>query len=229
MSLRIIGILLISSALLTGCQSTPEISGELPAPEPITNSPKSEQVPPTSTNRTSQPSGEPAQSNAVDYLSGQVTTMQEQIIQIKADTADLKQLNQLILSRLQLMGTNFTTNAANNTEGQSAEALSSVDIAQLSQQLQQLQETSDSAFKLVSGYTAKGQWVLIRYNRFTGESWLADQGNWNSINENEVISPSVFEIQLLRADKDIKGFATARIDQRSGQVWWLSENSWLKY
>ncbi len=225
MSLRIVGILLMSSVLLTGCQSTPEISGELPAPEPITNSPKSEQVTPTSTS----PSGEPAQSNAVDYLSGQVTTMQEQIIQIKADTADLKQLNQLILSRLQLMGANFTSNAANNTEVQSAEALSSVDIAQLSQQLQQLQETSDSAFKLVSGYTAKGQWVLIRYNRFTGESWLADQGSWNPINENEVISPSVFEIQLLRADKDIKGFATARIDQRSGQVWWLSENSWLKY
>jgi hypothetical protein len=168
----------------------------------------------------------------VAYLSGQLSTMQEQVIQIKADTAELKQTAQVLLARMQMLSSVTATATAQQPSDKpltDVPAIDSDSLDQLTAQLNNFLKRTNTNYKLVSGYTANGIWVLIRYDRFTGESWLADQGRWNLITESEEVAPSVFDIQLLRADKDIKGYVAARIDQASGQSWWLKEDVWLMF
>ncbi|WP_372738049.1 hypothetical protein [Neptunomonas sp.] len=173
----------------------------------------------------------PARTDNIEYLSGQLSTMQEQIIQIKADTFELKQTSQILLARLQMLanksGDSVATGAEAGTAG--ASASEKPDLDQLTARLNTLLKRSDAQYQLASGYTAKGEWVLIRYDQITGESWLADQGRWNLLNESEEVMPSMFSIQLLRADKDVKGYVVARIDQISGQSWWLKQDTWLMF
>lgn len=218
--------------LISGCQTTALVPDSDGAAAPSKSEASTQQTTasdPVAQNTPVAP--RPARTDNVEYLSGQLSTMQEQVIQIKADTFELKQTSQILLARLQMLA-NKPGQAATTVEepvSDSESALKSPDLDQLTARLNTLLKRSDAQYQLASGYTAKGQWVLIRYDRLTGESWLADQGRWNSLNEAEAVTPSVFSIQLLRADKDIKGYVVARIDQITGQSWWLNEDTWLMF
>jgi hypothetical protein len=47
--------------------------------------------------------------------------------------------------------------------------------------------------------------------------------------ESDDLSPSLYEVQILRAEKDIKGYVAARVDKKNGQTWWLKQDTWLKF
>lgn len=203
---------------LLGCQSTPEVTQEAAA-APSPSQPQQEQTA-TANDIAQHPS---ARTNGdYAYLSGQLTTLQEQVIQIRANTAELKKNLQVVLARMQ-MPTGQSIPVAQNSAATGPDP----QLDRLNQQINSLLEQTEGSFALASGYTAKGQWVLIRYDRYTGETWLADKGSWIALQEQDVIQPSLFSIQIRRADKDIKGYVAARVDQRSGETWWLKQNRWL--
>ncbi|SFG95173.1 hypothetical protein [Neptunomonas qingdaonensis] len=222
--------------LISGCQTASVVPASSGATEPSTGpsdagasaqqtaapEPVKQQVP---------VAAKPARTDNIEYLSGQLSTMQEQIIQIKADTFELKQTSQILLARLQMLANKSGESVATGEEAGTgvASTTEKPDLDQLTARLNTLLKRSDAQYQLASGYTAKGEWVLIRYDRLTGESWLADQGRWNLLNESEEVIPSVFSIQLLRADKDVKGYVVARIDQITGQSWWLKQDTWLMF
>jgi hypothetical protein len=212
--------------ILAGCQSASVV------PEPTTIDAPSSSNEPGSTASSPEPSITPLEttrSDNIEYLSGQLLTMQEQVIQIKADTAELRKTTQILLARAQMQSTQSVNNPPANNGVSLNSTQETPDLEQLTENLNSLIKHTDTPYQLVSGYTAKEQWILIRYDRFTGESWLADNGRWNLLNESEEVLPSVFTIQLLRADKDVKGYVAARIDQATGQFWWLKQDTWLMF
>lgn len=221
------------SLLISGCQTTalvPDLDGAAEPSEAEVSAQQTTAPDPIAQNTPVAP--RPARTDNIEYLSGQLSTMQEQIIQIKADTFELKQTSQVLLARLQMLA-NTSGQAVATAEESAADnnvpMAEKPDLDQLTARLNTLLKRSDAQYQLASGYTAQGEWVLIRYDRLSGESWLADQGRWNLLQESEKVLPSVFSIQLLRADKDVKGYVVARIDQISGQSWWLNEDTWLMF
>ncbi|MDO6455379.1 hypothetical protein Q4583_17310 [Neptunomonas phycophila] len=218
--------------LLAGCETVPMQDGQ-PSVEPASEDAQTNSPATSADKRSDPPQREPAVSGGdqINYLSGQLLTLQEQVIQIKADTAELRRNAQILLARLEMLNnqtvpSNGASNAASANVGPS---LSPQNVEQLTAQLNNLLAQTQSSYELVSGYTAKGQWVLIRYDRFSGETWLADQNRWNLLEESTDILPSLYEVQVHRADKDIKGYVAARIDQKTGQTWWLRENTWQNF
>ncbi len=71
--------------------------------------------------------------------------------------------------------------------------------------------------------------MLIRYHRYSGETWLADQGQWNLLEESGSTGTAEYEVRLSRADKDVKGYVAARVDRINGTVWWLKQDTWQPY
>jgi hypothetical protein len=174
----------------------------------------------------------PSGGSLMEYLSGQILSLQEQVIQIKADTQELRQNAQILLARLQLLnGQGMPQNPIANSQanGASQAPLNEAQVNRLVQDVSALLDQTASSYELVSSYTSKGQWVLIRYDRYTGETWLADQNRWNALNESAALPRSLYEVQIQRADKDVKGYVAARVDKRSGQTWWLREETWQSY
>lgn len=225
MKLKTVFSFTCSVLFLTGCQATPVVegndtgqpSGSVPPQTQVQNQASTPRLPPVTSAS--------ASLDQIDYLSGQMTTMQEQVIKIKADTSDLKKNLQIATSRIQMLNSQQTASAS----GQAYPAVDPGTLEQLNSRLSQVIDESEGNFRLASGYTSKGQWVLIRYDRFSGQSWLADQGSWNVLNESGELSQSVYTIELQRADKDVKGYVAARVDQQSGETWWLKQDTWMKF
>lgn len=218
--------------LISGCQAVAVQPDASDAPQPADVKANIQQgVTPEVVKQNNSAAPRPARTDNIEYLSGQLSTMQEQIIQIKTDTFELKQTSQVLLARLQMLANSpARAVAAIDESGSGAvSAAETPDLDQLTTRLNTLLKHNEAQYQLASGYTAKGEWVLIRYDRLTGESWLADQGRWNLLNESEPVTPSIFAIQLLRADKDVKGYVVARIDQVTGQSWWLKQDTWLMF
>lgn len=212
--------------LIAGCQSASVV------PEPGTIDAPSLPSEANKTAPTPEPTTAPLEatrSDNVEYLSGQLSTMQEQVIQIKADTSELRKTTQILLARAQMLSNQSAKTASSDVNSSASSTEDRPDLERLTKRLNSLIKRTDAQYQLVSGYTAKGEWVLIRYDRFSGESWLADNGQWNLLNESEEVLPSVFTIQLLRADKDVKGYVAARVDQATGQSWWLKQDTWLMF
>ncbi len=219
---KIVGFFLVSGLLL-GCQantSKPTMPEEGSPTAPVASNPSAQVAPQTAA------ANPPVRRDNLEYLTGQLATMQEQVIQIKADTAELRQTNQIMLARLQMPRSNVANSAAGEVV---APQDNSADFQHIVGQLDQLVNKEEGEYLLASAYTAKGQWVLIRYNRFSGEAWLADNGKWNLMKESDDISQSLYEVQILRAEKDIKGYVAARVDKKTGQTWWLKQDTWLKF
>ncbi len=176
-----------------------------------------------------------------EKLNGRITLMQEQFMELKIQNTAVAERVQLLLTQFQLLaqevkrasaqmpGQQQENEAALSTRGNVSELMQRLD-----QQLMELQQIAPelgggNPFQLATCYTAKGQWVLIRYNRFSGESWISANGSWQALAEEQSPSISSYEIQLLRANGDVKGYVAARIDQNTGDSWWLNRDTWVKY
>lgn len=176
-----------------------------------------------------------------EKLNGRITLMQEQFMELKMQNTSVAERVQLLLTQFQLLAQEVKR-AAMKMPGEHEVAQDASPprenvaelMLRLDQQLIELQQIAPelgggNPFQLATAYTAKGQWILIRYNRFSGESWISGNGNWQPLLEEQSPAISSYEIQLLRANGDVKGYVAARIDQNTGDSWWLNRDTWVKY
>lgn len=182
------------------------------------------------------PQSTPEQTNevksAVEQMTNRLTAVQEQLLNVRSQSA--RQLEQLQSLQVQLatMAQDLRRGPVPQATGNgAAEPPSGEEFALLLDQMAQTaneisMQMQDGSYRFASCYTASGQWILIRYDRYTGESWLADGGVWMALDDAGALNGSIYEVKLERADKDVKGFVAARLDRQTGQVWWLKQNSW---
>lgn len=167
-------------------------------------------------------------------LTGRLTVVQEQLLQLKSQTAEMQQQNQALLIHIQSIKDSLNTAAQTPIAEENNQQANSEDFNSVLDQLTLLAnelgtKVQDGPYRISSDYTAKGQWVLIRYHKYTGETWLADQGQWNLLEESGATGTSEYEVVLIRADKDVKGYVAARIDRINGDTWWLKQNTWQPF
>lgn len=167
-----------------------------------------------------------------EQLNGRITRLQEQFLELKVQNSAVAERVQLLLTQFQVLAQAVKQTPAEVTQTPAVDT--SEMMQRLDQQLVELQQLAPEfgggdPFKLATCYTAKGQWVLIRYNRFSGESWISAAANWEPLTEELTPSISSYEVQLLPANGDIKGYVAARVDQNSGETWWLNRKAWVKY
>lgn len=172
--------------------------------------------------------------DAIAQLEGRFTAMQEQVLNVRSQSArQLEQLQSLQL-QLNLLSQELKSSVRQDANDDAEPGVNIQDeLALLLDQMARMagdvsMQVQDGNFRFVSCYTQAGQWILIRYDRFSGESWLADQGQWLPLQEVGEQPASVYEVTLERADSDSKGFVAARLDRQTGQTWWLKQNSWQR-
>jgi hypothetical protein len=169
-----------------------------------------------------------AQPSNISALQGQITALQEQVIKLSSDSASILKLSQLLVAKAQVQAVSSNQAAAKPVAKQASYA----DDGSLKTVLKKLESISPSpkgAFGIVSSYTASKQWVLIRFDRQSGETWLADNDGWNILAESSELEISQYDVHLIRADQDKKGYVASRIDQRTGETWWLNKKQWVVY
>lgn len=237
MKLRILFLLI--TLTLTACNSSgvkseaPQQASDQSSAQPAESAVKPERK---VTTKPMQPQGgSVANQTEPNELTGRLTAVQEQLLQIKTQTAQMNQQNQALFIHIQSIKDAImsmqTPEASPETANApaDAEAFNGV-LDQLTLVANQLgNSVEEGPYKVTSAYTAKGQWVLIRYNRFTGQSWLADQGQWNLLEENGATGRSDYEVVVLRADNDVKGYVAARLDTVNGDAWWLRQDIWQPF
>ncbi len=166
-------------------------------------------------------------------LGNRITAVQERLLQLSTQTALLQEQGRQVLQQLQIMA----NQQRQAVESAPAAATALPEAAEFNNVLDQItllaneisQQLQVGSYRIASSYTQGGKWVLIRYDRFSGESWFADAGQWQALEDLEQLPPSDYEVLVLRADKDLKGYVAARIDRQTGQTWWLKQNSWQRY
>ncbi|MBT00199.1 MAG: hypothetical protein CMI01_16200 [Oceanospirillaceae bacterium] len=186
-----------------------------------------------------QATGVGALSNQIDQLNGRLTLVQEQLIQLKGVSQQQVEMGQMLLTRLQHLSernaaANVPSEGGGNADPQAQADQLDMALDQLMQLLNEmgtagLAQAPADAYALATTYTAQGSWILVRYRTDTGETWLADGGQWVRLEEEATPSPSSYVIQLHRADQDLKGYVAVRMDRQSGRSWWLSGRSWKVY
>ncbi|SEQ43747.1 hypothetical protein SAMN03080615_01552 [Amphritea atlantica] len=174
------------------------------------------------------------QSAQFDQLNGRITLLQEQFLELKVQNSSVAERVQLLLTQFQVLAQEVKRSAVEKPQAAEPDPGLSDMMQRLDQQLTELQQIAPELgggdpFKLASCYTAKGQWVMIRYNRFSGESWISAANSWQPLEEEQTPSISSYDIQLLPANSDVKGYVAARIDHNSGDSWWLNQQTWVKY
>ncbi|WP_144244216.1 hypothetical protein [Nitrincola sp. A-D6] len=174
--------------------------------------------------------------NQLDQLTGRLTLLQEQVIQIRSLTQQTLEQSQMNMTRLQSQSDSQRQQGPSVAGAEEAEtgylesAVNDIDqaVAQLlsamSMQSPQMAEAS-GPFRVATAFTRNG-WILIRFHAQTGETWLADNNSWQPLRDNASLNPSSYEVQVQRADTDSKGYVAVRIDNRDGRSWWLNDNTW---
>jgi hypothetical protein len=176
----------------------------------------------------------PSQSQ-FDQLSGRLTLIQEQLLQLRTDSQRLQEQNQMVLNRLQLLSSRPQSAEQDNTAAVArpdtgAEQLDMA-IGQLMQLLNSLDNTGTAGgeYAITTTYTRNGDWILLRYHRSNGSTWLADGVGWRPLQEQKTPARGDYEVLVHRADQDRKGYVAVRIDRTNGNSWWLNDNRWQEY
>ncbi|WP_417581495.1 hypothetical protein [Nitrincola sp.] len=174
--------------------------------------------------------------NQLDQLTGRLTLLQEQVIQIRSLTQQTLEQSQMNMTRLQSLSDPQRHQGPSVAGQEEADAdylestVNQIDqaVAQLlsamSMQSPQLAESS-GPYRIATAFTRNG-WILIRFHAQTGEAWLADNNNWQLLRDTTSLSSSSYEVQIQRADTDTKGYVAVRIDKRDGRSWWLNNDTW---
>jgi hypothetical protein len=174
--------------------------------------------------------------NQLDQLTGRLTLLQEQVIQIRSLTQQTLEQSQMNMTRLQSLTDPQLQQGPSVAGQEEADAdylestVNEIDqaVAQLlsamSMQSPQMGEAS-GPYRIATAFTRNG-WILVRFHAQTGETWLADNNNWQALRDTGSLSPSSYEVQIERADTDTKGYVAVRIDKRDGRSWWLNDDTW---
>jgi len=233
---------LLLSGLLLGCNATAPARPDMaPTPEngEVVQSPQAGgDAAPAATGQTDGAEMSRRVASQLDQLGGRLVLMQEQLLQLRADSQRLQEQNQMVLNRLQLISGNALSAGEGDTAGTEAtdttgtEQLDSV-IGQLMQLLNSLDNAgpgvSGGEFAVTTTYTRNGDWILLRYHRRDGTTWLADGGGWRLLSEQQPPSPGDYQVLVHRADQDSKGYVAVRIDRTTGYSWWLNDTYWQEY
>ncbi|MBP0050009.1 hypothetical protein H9C73_14845 [Marinobacterium sp. AK62] len=231
--------------LLSGCnaaQTQPQSAAGPAAQAPGENSASaSSDQPAARETSASQPSAGSSSSGAgalqsgFDQLSGRLTLLQEQVLQIRSANQQLLEQNQMLMNQLDVL---TRTQPAADAEGDQTGTEDQASIDQLDAAIGQLMQILNQAelpvvdaprFGLATTYTQKGDWVLLRYDRTTGDTWRAEYGDWQLIEEEMAPEASAYEVQITRADRNTAGYVAVRIDLNSGRSWWLNGKRWQEY
>ncbi|MGH1463642.1 MAG: hypothetical protein ACRBB6_16580 [Neptuniibacter sp.] len=224
---------LLITLTLTACNSS-EVKPEAPEteaqkPTESVTSPERKII-----SRGSKKAVNTSQSSEIEGLKGRLIAIQEQILQLKTQTAGMQQQNQALLLHIQSVKEAIASKASQPQEQNDKEEAPAEDFNGILDQLTLIvnelgNSVQDGPYRITSAYTANGQWVLIRYDRFNGQSWLADQGQWIMLEESGATVTSDYEVVVLRADKDVKGYVASRLDRVNGDTWWLKQNIWQPF
>ncbi|MFW1677188.1 hypothetical protein ACFVYJ_05325 [Pontibacter sp. JAM-7] len=206
--------LLLCSLLLTGCNA----AGVQPAPP--------ESAPPSAPPQTE------ASSEQLDQLSGRISKIQEYLLQLKSQNGDMQQQNQALILQIQTvrdlllqMADTATTQPQTEQSSDMTEAL----LDQLTDMMAAMQPALSGSYRMSSAYTAQGDWIVVRYDQVSGESWLAQSARWLPLEDQAQPASGDYEISLLRADQDKKGYVALRLDRLTGDSWWLNGTSWQRF
>ncbi|MDF2182778.1 hypothetical protein [Neptuniibacter sp. CAU 1671] len=213
-------LLLLISLILTGCNASC-VQPSAPAAETVSPGPE----PATAATNTA-PSSE-----ALDQLSGRISKAQEYLLQLKTQNGELQQQVQALLLQVQTVR-DLIINAPAQGEAvptESATAQLNEVMEQLSRLAADLQPAASGTYRISSAYSAQGDWVVVRYDQISGESWLAQAGQWIPLEESNVLAAGDYEISVLRADQDKKGYVALRMDRLSGDSWWLNGKRWQRF
>ncbi|WP_415897932.1 hypothetical protein ACMXYX_06120 [Neptuniibacter sp. QD72_48] len=223
-----------SVLVLTACNSAGVKSQSGQTEETNAGQPSISQSSQQAQEKSSNNSSQEQPSNQLGIIANRMTAVQDHLLQIKSQSSQLQQQNQELALQLQDLANEVQALAvqpqtSTPREPVSPDAFNGV-LDQITMMANELgSQVQDGAFRMVTAYTSKGQWVLIRFHRYTGESWLADKGQWNLLEESSRIGTAEYEVVLRRADKDVKGYVAARINRISGETWWLKQNTWQPY
>lgn len=173
-----------------------------------------------------------------EQVEQRITLMQEQVIKLNQKMDILQQRNLKLMQSFQQLqiSTAQKNQLQNNESDQTEPPAANVEtlIARLEQQLATggVQsgngKTAAAGFRLVSAYTPK-QWVIFKYDEATGLTWMAKEGGWLAIEELSRLPISRYEVVLRPAAGDVKGYVAARVDQQTGESWWLKGNQWAPF
>lgn len=180
-----------------------------------------------------------------EQVEQRITLMQEQVIKLNQQIQVLQQRNLKMLQTLQQVQIaqqqQHLKSASNSkpTTGDQQDAKPSDNVEDILQRLEQQLamsgvaassgKTAAPGFRLVSAYTPKGQWVIFKYDEATGLTWMAKEGGWMEIEEQGRLPYSRYEVVLRPAAGDVKGYVAARVDQQTGESWWLKGNQWAAF
>ncbi|KAA0875052.1 hypothetical protein [Nitrincola tapanii] len=226
-----------TAMLLSGCNAA-GVQPSATSPDPHSSEGRAEIAAALTAETGSQPplavtQGDMSQSlqTQLDQISGRITLLQEQMIQVRSLSQQVLDQSQLQASRLQQF----------HASGPSAAGFAEVDTQYLEQAVAEIDgaiaqllaamsmQNPDQAvmapYRISTAYTRNG-WILIRYHAETGETWLADKNVWQPLRDPSSLRASQYEVQVQRADGDRKGFVAVRIDRRDGRSWWLNDETW---
>lgn len=234
--MRVFPLSVAALLLLTGCNAaTPsrpaaDAAAPVPAVAAAPNAAEAEAAGErTPSQSPSTPVAGPIQ-NGFDQLSGRLTLLQEQVLQLRSDQQRLLEQGQMLLNRMQLLSTPAADEPAAQAPAEADAATAQLDaaIGQLMQLLNQLDAPADATgtYGVATTYTRQGAWILLRFDRHSGRTWLADGGYWQALDDVEGLPPSRYRVLVHRADQDAKGYVAVRIDEHSGAAWWLNGARW---
>ena len=72
----------------------------------------------------------------------------------------------------------------------------------------------------------EGKTRHVRYNIYTGETWLSSNTKWVKIKEAEEIPESKYKVTIVSTGKS---WRTLRLDMISGKTWKNSGGSWIEF
>lgn len=163
-----------------------------------------------------------------------ITLMQEQVIKLNQQIQVSQQRSLKLMQGMQQLQLAVSAKPTMNSGIAMREQEDPQPLQQSLDRLEQLLASSAGSapgstppgFRLASAYTPKGQWVIFKYDEATGLTWMAKDGGWVEIAEPRRLPVSRYEVVLRPAAGDVKGYVAARVDQQTGESWWLKGNSW---
>ncbi|WP_299179567.1 hypothetical protein [uncultured Neptuniibacter sp.] len=229
-------ILLLLTLCLTACNSAGVKSDTSSAsPQEIPSSVQTAQPDSSSQAQNKADVASPEEAaGQLELIANRMTAVQDHLLQIKSQSVKLQQQNQALAMQLQSLQTALG-DYVSEADTSSPESVPQPDafngvLDQITMMANELSsQVQDGPFRITSTYTAKGQWVLIRYHRYSGETWLADKGQWNLLEESDSTGTAEYEVVVLRADKDVKGYVASRVNRLNGDSWWLKQDTWQPY
>ena len=72
-------------------------------------------------------------------------------------------------------------------------------------------------------YNDDTKMIVLKYNRFTGETWILAGKGYDTIPEDKAIPESLYKIDIIAIKK---GWYATRIDTNTGRTWTVNQGKW---